>query len=47
MVQTLERIGLVTAMVGDGANDAAAIRAASVGIGVAAPAATRPAPPRT
>ncbi len=37
VVQTLERIGLVTAMVGDGANDAAAIRAASVGIGVAAP----------
>ena len=36
IVQTLERIGLVTAMVGDGANDAAAIRAASVGIGVAA-----------
>ncbi|MBU3751851.1 MAG: cation-translocating P-type ATPase, partial [Mycobacterium sp.] len=37
VVQTLERSGLVTAMVGDGANDAAAIRAASVGIGVAAP----------
>ncbi len=37
VVQTLERIGRVTAMVGDGANDAAAIRAASVGIGVAAP----------
>ncbi|MFY9920855.1 MAG: HAD-IC family P-type ATPase, partial [Mycobacterium sp.] len=36
VVQTLERIGVVTAMVGDGANDAAAIRAASVGIGVAA-----------
>jgi cation-transporting P-type ATPase I len=36
VVQTLERIGQVTAMVGDGANDAAAIRAASVGIGVAA-----------
>ncbi len=36
VVQTLERSGLVTAMVGDGANDAAAIRAASVGIGVAA-----------
>ena len=36
VVDTLERIGLVTAMVGDGANDAAAIRAASVGIGVAA-----------
>lgn len=35
VVQTLERSGLVTAMVGDGANDAAAIRAASVGIGVA------------
>ncbi len=36
VVQTLERIGRVTAMVGDGANDAAAIRAASVGIAVAA-----------
>jgi Ca2+-transporting ATPase len=36
VVQTLERIDLVTAMVGDGANDAAAIRAASVGVGVAA-----------
>ena len=36
VVQTLERVGLVTAMVGDGANDAAAIRAATVGIGVAA-----------
>ena len=37
VIQTLEGIGMVTAMVGDGANDAAAIRAASVGIGVAAP----------
>ena len=36
VVQTLERAGLVTAMVGDGVNDAAAIRAASVGVGVAA-----------
>jgi cation-transporting P-type ATPase I len=36
VVQTLERSGLVTAMIGDGANDAAAIRAASVGVGVAA-----------
>jgi cation-transporting P-type ATPase I len=36
VVQTLERADMVTAMVGDGANDAAAIRAASVGIGVAA-----------
>lgn len=35
VVQTLERSGLVCAMVGDGANDAAAIRAATVGIGVA------------
>ncbi|WP_068156508.1 cation-translocating P-type ATPase [Rhodococcus phenolicus] len=35
IVQTLERIGRVCAMVGDGANDAAAIRAASLGIGVA------------
>ncbi|SEH89267.1 H+-transporting ATPase [Mycolicibacterium rutilum] len=36
VVQTLERIGQVCAMVGDGANDAAAIRSATVGIGVAA-----------
>ncbi len=36
IVQTLERGGQVCAMVGDGANDAAAIRAATVGIGVAA-----------
>ncbi len=36
VVQTLERTGLVTAMVGDGANDAAAIRAATVGVGVVA-----------
>lgn len=35
VVQTLEKSGRVTAMVGDGANDAAAIRAASVGVGVA------------
>ncbi|RAV10063.1 cation-translocating P-type ATPase [Mycolicibacterium sp. GF69] len=35
VVQTLERTGQVCAMVGDGANDAAAIRAATVGIGVA------------
>ena len=35
VVQTLEQLGQVTAMVGDGANDAAAIRAATVGIGVA------------
>jgi Ca2+-transporting ATPase len=35
VVQALEANGVVTAMVGDGANDAAAIRAASVGIGVA------------
>lgn len=35
VVQTLERAGLVCAMVGDGANDAAAIRSATVGIGVA------------
>ncbi|MFZ2174773.1 MAG: cation-translocating P-type ATPase, partial [Rhodococcus sp. (in: high G+C Gram-positive bacteria)] len=34
IVQTLERVGHVCAMVGDGANDAAAIRASSVGIGV-------------
>ena len=34
IVQTLERAGRVTAMVGDGANDAAAIRAATVGLGV-------------
>ncbi|HEU0190445.1 MAG TPA: cation-translocating P-type ATPase [Mycobacterium sp.] len=36
IVQTLERGGQVCAMVGDGANDAAAIRAASVGFGVVA-----------
>ncbi|OBB86723.1 cation-translocating P-type ATPase [Mycobacterium sp. 852002-30065_SCH5024008] len=36
VVQTLERGGRVCAMVGDGANDAAAIRAASVGVGVVA-----------
>ncbi|MCV7250355.1 cation-translocating P-type ATPase [Mycobacterium koreense] len=36
IVQTLERAGKVCAMVGDGANDAAAIRAATVGIGVVA-----------
>ncbi|OBF28973.1 haloacid dehalogenase [Mycobacterium sp. ACS1612] len=35
IVETLERTGRVCAMVGDGANDAAAIRAATVGIGVA------------
>ena len=35
VVETLERVGQVCAMVGDGANDAAAIRAATVGIGVA------------
>jgi cation-transporting ATPase I len=35
IVETLERLGAVCAMVGDGANDAAAIRAATVGIGVA------------
>jgi len=36
VVETLERVGQVCAMVGDGANDAAAIRVATVGIGVAA-----------
>lgn len=36
VVQMLERTGRVCAMVGDGANDAAAIRAATVGIGVVA-----------
>ncbi|MDP9116370.1 MAG: cation-translocating P-type ATPase [Actinomycetota bacterium] len=35
VVQALQAAGHVCAMVGDGANDAAAIRAASVGIGVA------------
>ncbi len=34
VVQTLESAGVVCAMVGDGSNDAAAIRAATVGIGV-------------
>ncbi len=34
VVQTLERVGKVCAMVGDGSNDAAAIRAATVGIAV-------------
>lgn len=34
VVQALEAAGQVTAMVGDGANDAAAIRVASVGVGV-------------
>ncbi len=34
VVQALEAADLVTAMVGDGANDAAAIRAATVGVGV-------------
>ena len=34
VVQTLENADVRTAMVGDGANDAAAIRAATVGIGV-------------
>jgi Ca2+-transporting ATPase len=34
VVHALESAGQVTAMVGDGANDAAAIRAASVGVGV-------------
>lgn len=36
IVETLQRLGHVCAMVGDGSNDAAAIRAATVGIGVAA-----------
>jgi len=36
VVQTLERSGKVSAMVGDGSNDAAAIRAATVGIAVVA-----------
>lgn len=36
VVQTLENAGVRTAMVGDGANDAAAIRAATVGVGVVA-----------
>lgn len=36
VVQALEAADLVTAMVGDGANDAAAIRAATVGVGLVA-----------
>jgi cation-transporting ATPase I len=36
VVQTLERAGRVCAMVGDGSNDAAAIRAATVGLAVVA-----------
>ena len=36
IVQTLEGAGVLCAMVGDGSNDAAAIRAATVGIGVVA-----------
>lgn len=35
VVETLQRGGRICAMVGDGANDAAAIRAATVGVGVA------------
>ncbi|WP_410641156.1 HAD-IC family P-type ATPase [Amycolatopsis sp. lyj-346] len=40
VVEALREAGRVTAMVGDGANDAAAIRAADVGIGVRAKAST-------
>ncbi len=36
IVETIQRLGHVCAMVGDGSNDAAAIRTATVGIGVAA-----------
>ncbi|ORA79256.1 haloacid dehalogenase [Mycobacterium malmoense] len=36
IVQTLQSAGVLCAMVGDGSNDAAAIRAATVGIGVVA-----------
>ncbi len=36
VVQTLEGVGVRCAMVGDGSNDAAAIRAATVGVGVVA-----------
>ncbi|KNB54044.1 ATPase [Streptomyces caatingaensis] len=36
VVEALREVGRVTAMVGDGANDAAAIRAADIGVGVAA-----------
>lgn len=34
IVQQISKSGVITAMVGDGANDAAAIRAAAVGVGV-------------
>ncbi|WP_143264199.1 cation-translocating P-type ATPase, partial [Amycolatopsis kentuckyensis] len=40
VVEALREAGRVTAMVGDGANDAAAIRAADVGVGVRAKAST-------
>jgi H+-transporting ATPase len=47
IVETLERLGQVCAMVGDGANDAAAIRAATVESGWPPGVAIPPAPPPT